>query len=83
MTMKLVAGQSPMDCQTDLLISTKHMHDEINCVCVCVCVCDKDGESLYMLYMYMHECISLQIWHHRVDMLHWTSSVKMMQMEPW
>lgn len=55
------------------------MHDE-NCVCLCVM---KMEVSLYLLYMYMHECISLQIWHHRVDMLHWTSSEKMMQMEPW
>lgn len=78
MTIKLVAGWIPVDCQTDLLISTKAhaWRDKLR-------VCDNDGESLYILHMYMHECISLQIWHHRVDMLHWTSSEKMMQMEPW
>lgn len=35
------------------------------------------------MYMYMHECIRVQICHHRVDMLHWTSSETVMQMELW
>lgn len=51
--------------------------------CVYVCVWwrkrQREGESLYC--MYMHECIRLQIWHHRVDMLHWTSSEKVMRMK--
>lgn len=46
-------------------------------------VCVWEGEKNLYMYMYMHECISLQIWRHRVDMLHWTSSEEMMQMEAW
>lgn len=49
-----------------------------------ICVAVMGGERDYAsMCTHMHGCISLQIWRHRKDMLHWTSSEKMMQMEPW